>query len=186
MERGDVRRLFFALWPSDAVREEIHSKTRRFVTDGRAIPAANFHITVLFLGEIPQTRLEGIRRAGARASATAEGFEVSLDQVESFARSKVLCLTAAATPPALAALAEQLRFNLLAQQVNLQDQPLRPHVTLARSFSRPHPASGAPLIRWRVDELALVESERGRAGSSYAVIDRWPLPSMEQRHDAGR
>lgn len=178
MQRENVRRLFFALWPADAVRAEIHSKTQPFVTGGRVVPPANFHITVLFLGEVAQPRVEAVERAGAQASAVVEGFELRLDRIEAWPRSKVLCLTATVTPPALNALDEQLRFNLLEPRDARHQHPLRPHVTLVRDFGRRPPAAAMSPVHWRVDDLALVESRLGRGGSTYTVIGRWPLFPM--------
>lgn len=182
MQSENIRRLFFALWPSDALRTQIHQKTHALAraTRRRVIPPENFHVTVLFLGEVLRSRVEIVRDAGARASATAGSFELWLDQIEYWPGSKVACLTAPVTPPALAALAEQLRFNLLEHQIKPHPQVLRPHLTLVRKLPRLRAAVAMPPVRWTVEEFVLVDSEVSRAGSAYTVIGRWSLPNMKE------
>lgn len=177
MPREEVRRLFFALWPTDAVRAQIRDRAQPIAaaSRGRLVPPANLHATVLFLGEVLETRVEAVLRSGAEVSGTIGTFELWLDQIESWPGSKVLCLTAAATPPALLSLADRLRISLLAQQFKLQRQVLRPHVTLVRHLPRLRPAVSAPLVRWCVDDFVLVDSQVSRAGSTYTVIGRWLL-----------
>jgi 2'-5' RNA ligase len=53
------------------------------------------------------------------------------------------------------------------------DRVYRPHVTLARR-ARPVEADIEP-IRWRVEELALVESFPDGRNVHYEVLERWPL-----------
>ncbi|HEY9182034.1 MAG TPA: RNA 2',3'-cyclic phosphodiesterase, partial [Gammaproteobacteria bacterium] len=49
----------------------------------------------------------------------------------------------------------------------------RPHVTLARR-ARPVEAEVEP-VRWRVEDLALVESFPDGRNVHYEVLERWPL-----------
>lgn len=172
---SDSRRLFFALWPPDDVRARIHDATRGVVADsgGRPISVRNLHITVQFLGQVPAARLEAVKQAGAGVSAAE--FDVVLERIESWPRSKVLCLIPSHAPAALDHLAEQLRFNLLARDFKLQEQEFRPHVTLARDLPRRRPAQLIDAIHWHVGELALVDSQLTARGSQYSVLDRWPL-----------
>jgi RNA 2',3'-cyclic 3'-phosphodiesterase len=173
--------LFFALWPPETLRERIRTETRALTepVGGRALPAANFHITIAFLGEVPDLRLAAALQAGAATHGPA--FELILDRVEAFRRSGVLSLVPTQSPSALTEFVDQLRFNLLDREFRLRHEVFRPHVTLVRDVRRPLPAAAVaslpiPLI-WRVDEFALVESQLGREGSRYSVLVRWPLTS---------
>ena len=62
-------RLFFALWPDDAVRgawsARLESRTR---AQGKAVPAAKLHLTLAFLGEVADDRVARSDRCRARAS----------------------------------------------------------------------------------------------------------------------
>jgi len=169
------RRLFFALWPSEAVRERIWTGTRAVTAPvgGRTLPAANFHITIAFLGEVPETRLNAALQAGAATHGNA--FELILDRVESFRRSGVLSLVPSQPPSALTDLVDQLRFNLLDGQFRLEHREFRAHVTLVRDLRRPVTAASVAELPWPVEEFVLAESQLGRDGSRYSVLARWPL-----------
>ena len=176
LSRGEPpRRLFFALWPPDGLREKIQEATRQVTTAqrGRVIPAANLHITIAFLGEIAQERVQAAVDAGAATQAPV--FGLCLDRIEAMRRSRVLCLVPTSAPSQLAELVDRLRFNLLDRQFKLQRQEFRPHVTLMRDLSRAPDAVGIAPLHWHVDSFALIESQLGRTGSQYSVLQRWKL-----------
>jgi 2'-5' RNA ligase len=182
-------RLFFALWPSDALRARIEAATHAAAHEsgGRVIPARNLHVTALFLGEVPRARVADVKQAAA--AMTAPAFDLTFDRLEAWSRSHVLCLTCSQTPPALDDLVGQLRSQLRAQRFRLDDEHLfRAHVTLARDLPRLSPTQlfaplngpvsrGIPLpvIDWPVSELVLIESKPGRDGAHYSPMERWPL-----------
>jgi RNA 2',3'-cyclic 3'-phosphodiesterase len=169
------RRLFFALWPTEALRERIRTETRPITEPigARTLAAANFHVTIEFLGEVPDARLDAALQAGAATHGNA--FNLVLDRVEAFRRSGVLSLVPSQPPSALNELVDQLRFNLLDRQFRLQHQSFRPHVTLVRDLRRPVPPATIAPLPWRVEEFVLVESQLGRDGSRYSVLATWPL-----------
>ena len=168
------RRLFFALWPTDELRERIALDTREWIagSGGVAIPPANFHVTLAFLGAVPEESLERIRAVGAQLCGAP--FEFVLDTIESWSAAGVLCLTATQPAPTLLSLAARLRFSLLEQQVDSAPQEFRPHVSLARAPSAQIDAPIGPMI-WPVCEVVLVESSSAARGSEYRILDRWTL-----------
>jgi RNA 2',3'-cyclic 3'-phosphodiesterase len=169
------RRLFFALWPDDDLRRRIEDDTRSVIEEsqGRPTNPRNFHVTVLFVGDVPATTVTDALAAAHKI--TAPGFDLVLDQIETFVPSRVLCLTSSHAPRELLGLADGLRFSLLARQIKLKQQELRPHVTLARnSRLRGAPRSSARYA-WQVTEFVLAESIRRTQGSDYEIIGRWPL-----------
>jgi RNA 2',3'-cyclic 3'-phosphodiesterase len=171
-----TRRLFFALWPTDAQRRAIERATADVAerAGGRKIPAENFHITLIFLGSVPQDRFDDV--VSAATEVVARPFEVILDRLESWRRSGVLCLIAQA-PAELEALRSRLVASLSARQFTLEEGPFQPHVTLVRRLPRSAPGEAFGPIRWQVDEFVLVESTAGPQGSHYEVLQRWLLSS---------
>lgn len=145
-------------------------------SNGRPVPTRNLHVTLAFLGEVPEARVDQVKQC-ARSVATDGGFDLQFDQIEIWARARVLCLTPEHTPDVLQRLFERLRLNLLNEQFEIRHEEYRPHVTLARDVRRRNERTAVEPIGWRVDEFVLVQSQRGSAGSEYAIIDRWPLES---------
>ena len=172
----DSRRLFFALWPSDEFRDELVSTTQAMAHEsgGRVIPPENLHVTLLFLGQVAQPRLEAVQQAAA-ACANLHGFELSLDRVEVWGRAKLLCLTTSSTPAVATELAEKLRNSLRDEALAISEHEFRPHVTLARDLPRRRPSEPIKPLRMKVNAFVLVESRPGPAGSQYSAIARWPL-----------
>ncbi len=64
-------RLFFALWPEPAQQVALSQATRHEVerSGGQAVPPQNFHITLVFIGSVPQSDVD---RIGSIASQVAE------------------------------------------------------------------------------------------------------------------
>jgi RNA 2',3'-cyclic 3'-phosphodiesterase len=197
-------RLFFALWPDPGMQAALAEAVAAIVREagdaganadpdaaGRAarvadkvagarlVPAKNFHFTLAFLGSVPLSRFEALNEIAARvARAFASrdlAIAVTLDIVEHWRKSHILCATASETPPAAVELAEALKRALIAENYAPDLKAFRPHVTLARRFSASIRKSAmAPLI-WSFRELALVESTPGPQGSVYRVVASWPL-----------
>jgi 2'-5' RNA ligase len=169
------RRLFFALWPHAETRSKIAAQAAEFMTEtrGRAIPPENLHVTVNFLGSIPEARLAEIRAAGAEVAEVPK-FELSFDRIESVRRSRILWLAADA-PSSLLELVRRLQNKALSQQPQSRREEFIAHVTLARDVQRLTRKTPIEPIAWQADELTLVESQLSPHGSIYSVLDRWPL-----------
>lgn len=173
--RSAQQRLFFALWPSDEFRAELEAATlpAARASGGRLISPRNFHVTLLFLGQIPSQRLALIQQAGEEwAGSTA--FALDFDGIESWGRS-VLCLTTSRPPASTIALAAGLRASLNSQLQQLDERPYQPHITLARDLPRSLQPRKIKTLRQQVNEFVLVESVPDASGSQYSILQRWPL-----------
>jgi 2'-5' RNA ligase len=172
-EPGGLR-LFFALWPDDEVRARIAREASTAVADsgGRGIPPENLHVTLLFLGQTPHSRLAQASAAAARVRC--RGLRIVFDQIEVWARSRVVALTSSGPPIEAGELATSLRAQLPGLAPD-EDREFRPHVTLARDARRRSASRTIEPIEWRAREFVLVESNMTRTGSLYAVRERWPL-----------
>lgn len=172
------RRLFFALWPTDAVRERLAAEVQPRAALGRAIPARNLHVTVVFLGAVAQERVaQVLETARSVQKLTFDGrFLLHLERVEFWRRSNLVCLLAECTPPQLLAIVASLQTGLRERGFELREhEKFRPHVTLVRDVGRaPADAVVAPVL-WPVESFALVESRVGQHGSEYTVLEEWPL-----------
>ena len=178
-----ARRLFFALWPGDEVRAQLDAIARAHAAPGRAIATRNLHVTIAFLGAIPEERVaSALASARSLQKLTFDGnFMLHLDRVEFWRRSSLICLATARAAPQLLALVAQLRAELRERGFELREhEQFRPHVTLVRDVKRGPVDSGVAPVQWTVDSFALVESKVGQRGSEYTVLEEWRLDSKEK------
>ena len=168
------RRLFFALWPTDAVRAHLEAQVQAHAALGRPIAARNLHVTAVFLGAVPAERVDFVR-AAAKLTHTGK-FLLHLERVEFWRRSQLLCLIAERTPPELLSLVAGLRAGLRHSGFELRDHDMfRPHVTLVRDVVRAPAATSVAPVQWPVESFALIESKVGQRGSEYSVLEEWRL-----------
>ncbi|HWP94762.1 MAG TPA: RNA 2',3'-cyclic phosphodiesterase [Gammaproteobacteria bacterium] len=182
-----TRRLFFALWPDDAVREALRRETRHAVrrSGGRPVPVANLHLTLRFLGNVAAERVEAVFAVAAGITGIA-ATSLQLDRYGWFPQARVFWLGTDTVPAPLAALAGRLEAGLVAAGFEPEPRPFQAHVTLARKVARapavepPHP------VTWPVYDFALIESHTARRGACYEVVGRWPLagaPAVARESD---
>lgn len=180
VRHGPARRLFLASWPDDAARRRLAADVRQFVPAGAGRPQRSdqWHLTLEFLGDVPESSLQDVLDAATEAAAGASSCELEFDQLQHWKRPQVLCLAASLTPEPLAALVQSLRSELLLRGFTPEARPFSPHVTLARRIPRPPPsATGERLERplhWPVRAFALVQSVTGPEGARYVELARWP------------
>jgi 2'-5' RNA ligase len=90
--------LFFALWPNQALQAALADATRDvvFTSGGRAVPPENFHVTLAFVGSVPESRVAKVEAVGDQVAAEAERAPVQLtmDAIEYWKKAKVICATA--------------------------------------------------------------------------------------------
>ena len=201
--REPTRRLFFALWPDAEQRAALVHATRKAVRScgGRPVPEQSLHVTLAFLGSVPERRvaeLEAIaRRVAQAAPVRAAALLVSFDRLVHWARPQILCALGAdlpaekpgagvPTPTELTgapALAESLKSETAAAGFTPDLKPFHAHVTVARKVARARPAQPLPPLRWRFDAFALVQSRTEPAGPVYSVIESYLLAKAEKAHD---
>lgn len=175
-------RLFFALWPSPTRRQALAAATARAVSqvDGRAVPPANLHVTLAFLGTVPAERLPELVLAGGQGSHRA--VDLDFDRLEYWPKPKVVVAMASVAPDAGFELVERLWQRLEPLGFPRDQRPWRPHMTLVRKIRRPPPdgLSLDALFAGSVRDpapwgLALVESVTDPEGARYRPLAEWPL-----------
>lgn len=175
MPESATLRLFFALWPGEGVREALWQASRQLVraSGGKPVPRENLHLTLAFLGSVPEALLPALREAAA--SLALPGFSVTLDQAGYWPRPRVAWLAPTRLPPALPALVSDLWRAMAGFPVEPDTRPYRPHLTLARKVSRPGPLVLSQPVHWPVSEFCLVRSVSDRAGARYEPLARYHL-----------
>ncbi len=165
--RPATTRLFLALWPDAAVREQLRTWRDLWTWPRGASPVATdkLHLTLHFLGSQPSERLpEFIDGFGVAFSP----FELVLG-VPTVWPGGIAVLEPGAAPPELVLLHANIRKALLAAGLAPEARKYRAHVTMARQAAGAAPPQHGPVIGWQVDGYALVESRGGR----YEVLARY-------------
>jgi len=174
-DKGEpFKRLFLALDCSEAQRRAVAQWRRELgLRSGRPVPAENFHLTLLFLGDVEALRVPAICAAIDNLVLPRGPLRLRLDQLQCWPRAGVLVLAPQQTPPALRQLVYALQQALLPLGFEEQARELRPHLTLSREFRDEVPeATTAPDFHLAARHITLYESRKGR----YWPLAQWPLP----------
>ena len=168
-------RVFFALWPDDALRAVLADLARGVAREacGRPPKGGNEHLTLAFLGEQPSGRIAALRTLAENVGG--EHFTLTLDEIGCFRRSGVAWLGSSVRQSDLLLLQGRLALALRENAFAIDERPYAPHLTLARQIRAPVQRSLPAPIVWDVSSFALVASELGRKGSTYHTLAEWPL-----------
>ena len=137
------------------------------------VVAGNFHMTLIFFGEVDLKRMDQIAAVAEQFSSGQSALRLQLQRGHCFPDSAGRVFAAEA--PLTSGLS---RFHRLLQEALAEPagRPLRPHITLARL---PRPFVPAPDIAldlgYGITELCLYESEQSQWGVRYRVRRRWLL-----------
>jgi 2'-5' RNA ligase len=164
------KRLFFALWPNDRQRDQLRNVISPAAkeVEGQAVYRGSWHVTLAFLGDIPEERIPEVR--AIERAVKFEPFRTRFDKAEYWARPKVAVLSAATVPTELQHLVLQLETMLEKLDVPTDEKTFRPHITIvrrARPFETQRLAQPA-LVEWTGFEL--IESVPEPGGSSYRPL----------------
>ncbi|MFO7602597.1 MAG: RNA 2',3'-cyclic phosphodiesterase [Gammaproteobacteria bacterium] len=174
-ERSNTRRLFFALWPGRELRQTISQTLmpRLQGLSGRKLSQQQWHITLAFLGNVPDEMADCVQQQAQTISAAP--FDITLETVGYWSRPKVVWLGAGDIPDGLQSLVSDLNTALKPCGYAPEYPDFKAHMTLMRKVTRkPKPFPVRP-ITWHVDQFVLVESRVDSSGSQYKIVQRWPL-----------
>jgi len=158
------------------------------VDPGAGDPAAPEHLTLAFLGEVPEGRRAEIEAALRAVAARAAPFAATLDRIGAFPsaeRPRVVYRGVGAGAAALEALAASVRTALEPFAPSVGRDRFVPHVTLLRVRSAADQRTARALLEGRrpapparsflVGELRLKASELGRDGARHRTLAAFPL-----------
>lgn len=133
------------------------------------MPAANLHLTLAFIGEIPGDTAHRI--AEQLRGLQAEAGSWKLDRVGAFRRARVLW-AGGAPPPALASLAADVRAMLDRLGVTYDRKPFVPHVTLLRDVALRQTVDAPiePAVAWTVNAAVLLQSTPAGGSVRYEAV----------------
>jgi 2'-5' RNA ligase len=166
-------RLFFALWPDDAVRARLAHWSRELhaVCGGRPTRNENLHLTLAFLGSFEEARLAEVERAASEAVPRA--VTLTLDRPGYWKQNRIAWAGASVVPLELEALVSELRGELVKSQIRFDAKTFVSHVTLLRDAREPKAVPALAPIEWRLAGFALVQSVDSPSGSRYEIRRSW-------------
>ena len=169
-----MKRLFFALWPDRGVRAQLAERAGLLQIDtGRLIPWENYHVTLVFLGNVQEQDIPGLLDSAGRLRISR--FPLLIDRCGWWKRAQVAWLAPQTAPAPLLELVEQLNRLSISAGVSVDKRDYSPHLTVARKLSRPVTASTFDPVHWDVGEFCLVESVTHARGARYRVMKSWAL-----------
>lgn len=178
------RRVFLGL----ALPEEVRSALvleQFFLPLPRRVEAEEFHLTLVFLGEVEDGVLEAAHEGFARLAAPAMTLALRGLGLFGGARPEAAWAGVAPSPPLTALQARAGRAAHVAG-ARLPERRFVPHVTLGR-FAPPPPEDALRLERtvaarmgfaagpWEAREMVLWESFPARKSGRYEELTRYPL-----------
>jgi len=174
-EQKDIR-LFFALWPDEALRGRLHGAAKGIPIAGaaRRVPRNNLHLTLHFIGNVYFEEMVCLQRQARRVRA--DPFRFDIDCQGYFSKPRVAWLGCEKVPAALEARQAQLGRQLRLCASRPEKRRYHPHVTVARKIARAAGNAQFEPIAWEVSEFALIEVKQIDSGVQYCVVETYPLP----------
>lgn len=161
----------------DALEATVSSVRDRY-PDLAWTPAHRWHVTLAFLADLPDDRVDELMDRLRRAASRTEPFELRVDGFGRFGQ-RIVYAHLAGERARLRRLAERCAAAATRCGVEVPEGRYRPHVTLARA-RRPTDlrpvaeALGSLETRWTVDHLVLVRSTLG-AQPTHDVLAEIPF-----------
>jgi RNA 2',3'-cyclic 3'-phosphodiesterase len=185
-------RIFIAIAVPEPLERELvrlRAELAPEVPGCRWTAALPFHLTLAFLGDVPNSDLDDVHEAAAASADAIEPFDVTVTGLGVFpspGRPRVIWagVTAHNSKP-LFELQESLVNSLARIGHRPDDERFHPHVTLGRTKrQRNGPGDLTSLIQrysgwsagqWTIAEVQVFASTLGPTGSAYSVLGRSPL-----------
>ena len=175
-------RLFVSVVPPEEVRADLDralSPLRGVPGEPRWIPPERWHVTLLFLGTVPEERVPDLRDAVGKAAAPTSPLTLRLAGGGRFGagrRPQVFWAGLEGDVGPLADLVDRLRAGSQELGLPVEDRPFRAHLTVGRWRPRrpvdaalPDRLGGYRGPDWQVTEVALFASHLGR----YETVAMW-------------
>lgn len=174
---GPFVRVFFAFWPDARLASDLDALGRRCaeVCGGRAMRRETLHLTLVFVGAVPEAKLTELV---AVAEPLPPSLELTVDRVGYWPHNRIVWAGGEA-PAVLSDFAAGLAGRVRAAGFPAERRPFVPHVTLRRNArcgaDALAAASAGTSLVWPLNELRLVRSGLGPDGARYEPVHRWPL-----------
>lgn len=173
-----LRRLFFAI-PAQSIQHAlIECQTLQGLEPRQAVPPANFHLTLHFLGATDEQRIPVLTDIGHSIQIPA--FTLNLNRYGIFPKARCLWIGPDHIPQELQNLVQTLLHRLGTAGWHIEPdamQHYRPHISLSRHTIEYRTLNNTPVLPLKVDEFQLYESISTGDGVIYQPLACWRLSS---------
>jgi RNA 2',3'-cyclic 3'-phosphodiesterase len=150
----------------------------------------NLHLTLKFIGEITEERLERLIQAAEHATSDSHSFELSIKGTGIFPPSgpaRIVWLGVIDHTKELRELQSKLEKECEQEGFERETKAFHPHLTIgrvkeprrAKELVKIHKEKSFESPIFTVDHLVVMKSELSRDGSSYTVLSRLNLKSNQ-------
>ncbi len=178
-------RLFIGVPLTEEARRAMEQHLRRSMPDGvpgRIVPAANWHLTLRFLGATRTDQLAAVVRH-LRAAESGGVFEAGFGGLGAFPRprsARVLWIGVTDGVERMQALARIAEDAARAAGFAPEEKPFKPHLTLSRiqpprDVTRAIAGVAPPDLRMPVREIVVFRSHLGGGPVRYERVERFVL-----------
>src|SRR5438270_4027695 len=178
-------RLFVAVDPPPEQRSALDATLGARDDQLRWVPVEQWHLTLLFCGDVDERMVPELSDRLARAAARTPAFPLQLKGAGTFpkqsARARVLWLGLGGDTSTLSGLAERCAAAARRTGIAIEDRAFRPHLTVARARTaivdatdQVHRLASFETEPWQVQSVLLVHSTLG-ARVKHDVIADFPL-----------
>ena len=173
-------RLFVALDPPASVREALAALVAD-VPGARWTPPEKMHLTLHFLGDVPEAEVSPLD--AALAGVEGRAFSLAVGRLGAFpnSRSARVLVAEVSAPSELAALHARIGAALEGLGMATERRPFRPHFTLARLKAPEREAVRAflvqpvPALSFAVEAFHLYQSRLHPKGAEYTRLRTFAL-----------
>jgi len=169
--------------PIETVLSETLGKLKESGLDVRWTAVAKIHLTVVFLGDVPEERIDFIKESAGQVCACHDSFTVAVKGLGIFGpprRPRVVWAGLSGETSRMAVFQRDLLHVLAPVGIKPDARSFRPHLTLGRFRSGGY---GNILNRFdaiqsdecRLGDLVLFKSDLTPRGAVYTVLGRMPM-----------
>jgi len=162
-------RVFFAILPDDKSKAKLGAlsrKMRQSAQAGNFTTAENFHVTIVFIGDVSESTLERLKQVVDETKFIP--FVIRTRHMGFFSHGgmKDILVWHVDRSHELASIYDQLFAWLTKMGFSLEDREFRPHFTIARkavfpeAFLEKHASLDAPVMFMKCERISLMESLR--------------------------
>jgi len=162
------------------IQKELKQKNKK--THLTWTKSRGFHVTLQFLGEIEEYKIEEVKNALLEIANSHRRFEYWLDRVDAFpnpAHPKIIMVCCEEEYKAGGAIYDDLAKKLKKLDLVRDSKPWKPHITLSRNREEAGICGLNTIkvkkITWNIETIELIKSDLEPGGARYTILKSFEL-----------